>query len=242
MGSWVGPWVPFSKLSRQQAIETCEILIEQRDKQIRRAEAAETIIAECGCQTEAGWAEHERVRAMEAALARVLAVPACRDAGHTEALHIAAGCCDPYETPCAALRGPQDEACESEDDWCFTHNRKHFRCYTGRPQDERAASVCCYDGLRPCEYPQCAGPQRSAGSGRAAERVEGAIKLGANPGRPGRGPLMGETGYWPDIPGHERVWDVLEWVCQDCWEAGLPSKWPCAAVKGQRAGDQEGQQ
>jgi hypothetical protein len=46
VGSWVGPWVPFSKLSRQKAIETCEILIEQRDRQIRRAEAAEARLAE----------------------------------------------------------------------------------------------------------------------------------------------------------------------------------------------------
>lgn len=84
MGSWVGPWVPFSKLSRQKAIETCEILIEQRDRQIRRAEAA------------------------EARLTAVLAVPYCRDVGHTEALHIAAKCCDPYETPCADLRGEGD--------------------------------------------------------------------------------------------------------------------------------------
>lgn len=45
----------------------------------------------------------------KAALARVLAVPACRDVGHAEALHIAAGCCDPYASPCVALRGPQDE-------------------------------------------------------------------------------------------------------------------------------------
>lgn len=40
--------------------------------------------------------------AAEARLAAVLAVPACRDVGHVETLHYAAGCCDPYETPCAA--------------------------------------------------------------------------------------------------------------------------------------------
>lgn len=41
--------------------------------------------------------------AARARLAAVLAVPACRDAGHTEAIHSAAGCCDPYEDPCAAF-------------------------------------------------------------------------------------------------------------------------------------------
>lgn len=52
MGSWVGPWVPFSKLSRQKAVETCEILIEQRDRQIRRAEAAEARLAEVEARLE----------------------------------------------------------------------------------------------------------------------------------------------------------------------------------------------
>lgn len=46
----------------------------------------------------------------EAKVAAVLAVPSCRDVGHTETIHSAAGCCDPYETPCAAytaaLSGP----------------------------------------------------------------------------------------------------------------------------------------
>lgn len=38
-----------------------------------------------------------------------------------------------------------------------------------KPVDtEEAASVCCYDGLRPCEYPQCTGPQRS-GTARPEE-------------------------------------------------------------------------
>lgn len=45
MGSWVGPWVRFDKMTRRQAIETAEILLEQRDKQIRRAEAAEAKLA-----------------------------------------------------------------------------------------------------------------------------------------------------------------------------------------------------
>ena len=57
--------------ARENSLRRLEANIDLR----ARAEAAEAIIAECGCQTEAGWAEHERVRAMEAALARVLAVP-----------------------------------------------------------------------------------------------------------------------------------------------------------------------
>lgn len=52
--------------------------------------------------------EHGIVRGLRARLAAVLAVPYCRDAGHTEALHIAAKCCDPYESPCAAARGEDD--------------------------------------------------------------------------------------------------------------------------------------
>jgi hypothetical protein len=56
--------VPFSKLSRQKAIETCEILIEQRDRQIRRAEAAEARMAEVWAEGyEAG---HEDARAVQA--------------------------------------------------------------------------------------------------------------------------------------------------------------------------------
>lgn len=41
-------------------------------------------------------AERRRAEAAEAKLAAVLAVPYCRDTGHTEAIHSAIGCCDPY--------------------------------------------------------------------------------------------------------------------------------------------------
>src|SRR5690554_600408 len=89
---------------------------------------------------EAAEAYSRELHKAKAALARVLAVPACRDAGHVETLHLAARCCDPYETPCEAfnvsIRGVPGDS-------------------EGRPQDEEAASVCCYDGQRPCEYPQC---------------------------------------------------------------------------------------
>lgn len=61
MSSWVGPWVPFSKLSRQKAIETAEILLEQRDKQIRRAESAEARLAavEAVCEDHEPWTGDE---------------------------------------------------------------------------------------------------------------------------------------------------------------------------------------
>lgn len=105
---------------------------------------------------------------LRAKLARVLAVPSCRDAGHTEALHIAAGCCDPYESPCAALRSPRDEACDYECMQCSACAACDGSCGICPYADQ--SKHCCYDGLRPREYPRCTGPQRAAGSGRAEER------------------------------------------------------------------------
>lgn len=61
---------------------------------------------------------------------------------------------------------------------CGTHTQ---RSGTARPE---AAEPCRHDGSNgTCAECRLAhlNPQRAAGSGRAAERVEGAIKLGANP-------------------------------------------------------------
>lgn len=57
---------------------------------------------------EAAEAYSRELHKAKAALARVLAVPACRDVGHTEALHIAAGCCDPYESSACTIFAPLD--------------------------------------------------------------------------------------------------------------------------------------
>lgn len=87
----------------------------------------------------------EENRDLRAKLAAVLAVPACRDAGHVETLHSTAGCCDPYETPCAAyetsMRATHRPAAhplhnELDDDFCYSHGT-FDDCW----RDEQTAAV-----------------------------------------------------------------------------------------------------
>lgn len=109
----------------------------------------------------AGWAAGgvQPAPTAEVRLAAVLAVPPCRDTGHTETIHSAAGCCDPYETPCAVLSAgsgstdqpPGEVACERCGKWMLGFY----------PEDVAQLCVSCDDLLR---RPRAGGSTDEAGT------------------------------------------------------------------------------
>lgn len=81
-------------------------------------------------------------------LDRVRALPACRDTGHTEAIHLALRCCDPYDKPCVPLAAPPVVAAGDRpaEPACFVcgRNIENGQDFTILPDGRRHHYVCSH--------------------------------------------------------------------------------------------------